>query len=470
MGQDQMTLLSTSDKHPSRPDDPPGTDLLARVRSQFEGVLQLGRRVSLIMGARLVGASVGLISQVLLARLLGAEALGHVYLALSLAAVLAVICGLGLPSVTSRFIAQHGARRDLAGLAAFIRGSRLSTALAAFVTVTLCGLVVLVWPADEHGGRLVLALGLATVPAFLALRLNGAIANGYRRFGTSYLPDLLGRPVLLLIAAGIIATGLTYNCAYTALSLHLAGISLLAFWQYRAVNRILDDEKSRMQPAEEPESPPKRRWLHHAMPMVPLALFTSMFADLAILFAGPFLAPDALATFGVCLKLALLIGFAVQVLHQITLPDAADAYVGEQHGLLRRLITRANGLGMMVCLASTIGVTVLGQWILGLFGPEFLAGHLCLVILSLSQLVRASLGPASHILALAGQERSTIPVSIVSMAALGVLNAVLIPTFGLVGAALSVLLTTLIWAGWLAALSHRRAGVVTILLPALGRA
>lgn len=464
-----MTMLSTSDDRTTGPEGMAERGLVASIHSHLEGVLHLGRNVSFIMAARLVGAGVGLVSQVLLARFLGAEALGHVYLALSLAAVVAVFCGLGLPSVTSRFIAKYGARGDRAGLTSFIRGSRLSTGLATVLTIALCGLVILVWPADDHGGRLVLALGLATVPAFLALRLNGAVANGYRRFGTSYLPDLLGRPVLLLMSAGIVAAGLVDNCAYTVLSLHLLGIALLAAWQHRAVDRILDTAKSRMPIPAGAEPNKKRGWMHHAMPMVPLALFTSLFADLSILSASPFLAPDALALFGVCLKLALLIGFAVQVLHQITLPDAADAYVRGQHGLLRRLITRANGLGIFFCLASTIGVTLFGQRILGLFGPEFVAGHLCLVILSLSQLVRAALGPASHILALAGQERSTIPVSIVSMLALGLFNAALIPVFGLIGAALSVLLTTLIWAGWLAALSHRRAGVTTFLLPALSR-
>ena len=72
------------------------------------------------------------------------------------------------------------------------------------------------------------------------------------------------------------------------------------------------------------------RWRREGAPQIAVAIYTLLFADLAILFSALVLDQAALAAFGIALKLALLVGFGVQVAHQVMLPDLADAHAARR--------------------------------------------------------------------------------------------------------------------------------------------
>lgn len=423
----------------------------------------LAGRFSLVMASRLAGAGVGLGSQVVLARILGADALGRLYVALSMAGVIAIVCGLGFPAVTTRFVAKYRAERDWPALRAYVSVARRYTWVATCVTMGLVAVAIAVVPWVSGETRDVLLLGLLTTPALAAMRLNGAIANAYRRFGLAYVPDFLGRPSLFLVAGGLVTLGLIAPTASTVLLLHLVGCVGLVLGQRWIVSGLVAREPDAGAAADRP-APGAERWLPHALPMIVVTLFTALFADLEIVMISPFLPPEQVAIFAVCLKLALVTGFAVQLVQQMVLPDAADAYARGDARSVRAHITRANVMSTSICAVAAVVVAAAGRPILALFGDGFVDGHACLALLALSQVFRAATGPAAHVLTFAGAERSSIVVCAASLAVLAASNAALAPTLGLVGAAAAVTITTVLWSAWLAALARQRVGVDTTLL------
>jgi O-antigen/teichoic acid export membrane protein len=432
------------------------------IRGFHRATRSLAGRFSLVMAARLAGAGVGLGSQIVLARILGADALGRFYVALSMAGVLAIVCGLGFPAVTTRFVVEYRAARDWPALLAFVSTSRRYTLVATCAVIALVAAVIAAMPSIDADTRDVLLLGLVTTPALTAIRMNGAIANAYRRFGLAYVPDFLGRPVLFLLAGGLVMAGILAPTASTILVLHLVGCVGLVAAQRWMVSGLVARELAAGPAGDRPA--PSGRWLPHALPMIVVALFTALFADLDILLISPFLSAEEIAVFAVCLKLALLTGFAVQLVQQMVLPDAADAYGRGDTKSVRAHIMRANVLGTSLCIAAAVVLTAAGRPILALFGDGFVEGHACLAVLALSQVVRAATGPAAHVLTFAGAERSSIVVCAASLVFLAVSNATLAPAFGLVGAAMAVTVTTVLWSTWLAVLARQRVGVDTTLL------
>ena len=131
---------------------------------------------------------------------------------------------------------------------------------------------------------------------------------------------------------------------------------------------------------------------------------------------------------------------------------------------MRAHILRANLLSTSICFAAAVVIVAAGRPILTLFGKGFVDGYACLVVLAISQVLRAAAGPAAHVLTFAGAERTSIVACAVSLVVLAASNAMLASTFGLVGAAAAVTITTVLWNTWLAALARRRAGVETTLL------
>jgi O-antigen/teichoic acid export membrane protein len=431
-------------------------------RPPSESARTLAGRFSLVMTARLAGAGVGFASQLVLARVLGAEPLGRLYVALSLAGVMATVCSLGFPSVTARFVAQYRTARDWSALAAFISVSRRYSLIAACAVSGLAAVGVALAPWLARESRDALLLGLLTTPAFTAMNLNGATANAHRRFGLVYVPELLGRPILLLVAGALVTTVLAARTATVVLLLHLIGCLGLVIAQRRMLRGLLPAERDT--PRMRDRRAAGRRWLEHATPMIVVALFTQLFADLEILLVSPLLAPEQVGVFAVCLRLALMTGFAVQLVQQLILPDTAEAYSRGDTQSVRAHILRANLLSTSICLAAAVVIAAAGRPILTLFGKGFVDGYACLVVLAISQVLRAAAGPAAHVLTFAGAERTTIAACAVSLVILAASNAILASTFGLVGAAAAVTITTVLWNTWLASLARRRAGVETTLL------
>ena len=84
---------------------------------------------------------------------------------------------------------------------------------------------------------------------------------------------------------------------------------------------------------------------------------------------------------------------------------------------------------------------LIGDELLGLFGPEFSAGFMTMVILAMSQVVYGAMGSGDTVLIMSGRPYlnlfNTILVVIVNFA----LNMWLIPNLGILGAALGTLIS-----------------------------
>ena len=107
-----------------------------------------------------------------------------------------------------------------------------------------------------------------------------------------------------------------------------------------------------------------------------------------------------------------------------------------------------------------LALVFLGRWLLsGIFGPEYAVGATALAILAFGQLVTAGMGLAVPILNMTGHERDTAKVLAVSVLVNVTLNALLIPLWGIEGAALAAVISVAMWNILLAVLAYRRLGL-----------
>jgi O-antigen/teichoic acid export membrane protein len=208
----------------------------------------------------------------------------------------------------------------------------------------------------------------------------------------------------------------------------------------------------------------RRRWRQEAWPLLIVLLFTVLFADVVILLTSPFLGAEMLAPFGIALKISMLIGFIVQVTHQMSLPDLAEAHQrGNTEELLDALL-RSTLLPVLITAAALVGAMFWGDQILRLFGPGYAAAKWGLVTLIAAQLIRAVAGPAPLLLTLAGAQKTNAAISIASCGVLLLANAALTPRLGFFGACLSVVLVAIAWTGMSAVMLAQRMKVGASLL------
>jgi O-antigen/teichoic acid export membrane protein len=404
---------------------------------------------ALLVLARAGGAMAGFVTQILLARLLLPGDLGLFFSMTSLAAVGGLLAANGYPGIANRLMARYR-ERNPSLLPAFVRQARIDIAVGAAVAVLAIAAFALALPPETRHAAWAAALA---IPAFASLRLYGSIAAATRRFAVSYLPDIFARPILFLAVLAILAAaGAKLSTSAVVLLMTLTAI-LVAGCQYAAVVRRMPP-LTRTAPARL-----RRRWRSEARPLILVALFTTLFAEVAILLVTPLLESSDVAAFGLCLKLAFLVGFAVQVAHQIAAPELAASHARRDSAAAPRILGQANLMAVAVTLAATVVCAAAGDRILAVFGPDYAYAKPALVLVMASQVVRACFGPNAQLLTIAGLQRPMTLVIALSIAMLAAANAVLIPAFGIMGAAAAVAATTLFWVLALALLLYRGTGL-----------
>ncbi len=405
---------------------------------QLLNTKRLLQHSAVLMAARVGGAFLALGLQVMLARHLGAHEFGLFALGSALAAVASLLCVCGFPAVAARNI-THYAADGLEGLkSGFIRSSYAHVIVAGTAFFGIAGLA-LFGPFFDLGSdaRLALFVGCATAPLIGMLRVTGSLANVERRFALAFLPDLLARPAgVLALAAAIVWAGYAGSAA-AFLMVQLGVIALAAAWQY-----------GRLRPLGHVAQTPQYdngRWRRQAAPLIIITAFTSFFAELDLLLLGLVLPTGEVAVFSVCLRLTAFIAFGIHTVHQIVLPDLSEARAQARSDLVASGIQRANRVNLAATLAALGVLAVLGERVLGIFGPDYKAGYHVLMILAATQVVRAAAGPVMQLLTLGDAQHRSVPWLVASLAMLAVANALVVPSFGMPGAAAVYAAVTVFW-------------------------
>lgn len=397
-----------------------------------------------LFAMRLGGAGLGFITQILLAHMLGSEELGLFYSATSLAAVAGFVTSQGYSQIAYRFSARYRDDRHEHLFQAFVSRATYDGLICSTIAAAIVVAVSFLYPGLEQTTRLIYAMAGAIIVPAAVMVLYTNLAGAIRMFGWCYVPDGLARPLAFLVFILAIRliwgsiSGASVMFIFTAIVVVTAIALLLALrphlpdfqWPRHSGRKLA------------------RRWRAEARPLVLLSLYTNTFADVAILFAWPFLSSSNLAVFGVCLKLSLLIGYFVQTAQQMAIPDIADARERHDKKAMRAAAKRSVLLPAVATLAATLACAILGRQILSFFGAEFTGATTVLVIMVASQAVRALAGPSAHVLTLSGAQRINAMLCVGALAALLVVNALLSPYFGPEGAAMAVFIS---YTGWIAA-------------------
>jgi O-antigen/teichoic acid export membrane protein len=164
----------------------------------------------------------------------------------------------------------------------------------------------------------------------------------------------------------------------------------------------------------------------------------------------------------------MLVAFAVQVAHQVVVPDLADARARKNNDQIREAVARAFTFPLAITLGALVLAALWGENLLAIFGPEFAAGKTPLLILLACQLVRALFGPSAMLLTVIGAQRQNAALAIAALIVLAGANLVLVPLYGVLGAAIAVSIATLFWLVACAIVLGRLSGLRTDALFLIG--
>ncbi len=433
--------------------------------------MAMGRRLLSQSGAlflaRLFGAGVTFLAQVAIVRLWGAETLGQYLLVIAVANVAGVVLPLGFQTVGSYFAAEYRAQ----GQGALLRGFLLRTyghvaAVAAMALalgpVLLAGLGSSAGPIAAHW----LPAWVMTVAVAVSY-CNVALLVGLERPFAGYLAEALFRPLLitsaLLVASALAAPGREVDALLWVLSLGFGLVVLVQLGLLLATVRTVPAGPA-------PRAGEARRWWRFALPWTIVALATDFFFDIDLVVLSGYLGHADLAVFGVAARVFSLVSFGVAAVYAVTLPRVFEREAAADRAGVMAQLGDANLVASLVSLGLLVAVVVAAPLLPAIFGAEFSGGTWPLAVLCLSLLVRSAFGPAALVLSMHDKPYAPLPAIGLGLGTLLGMNWLLVPTHGLLGAALAALVAQSLWSAAMWLTAYRLAGVDVSVLPRLRQA
>jgi O-antigen/teichoic acid export membrane protein len=412
----------------------------------------LGMMMGLV-GLRIAGAGLNLVSQLVFTRVFSAEDVGLIMLCMSTAALISLFASLGYPWLAHTQLPRYQSL-GLTKIWHRFHGAFLHDSAAAIMLIYVLVFTATLTLPLSAGTKTALLFGCLSAPAALLLRYDSSVANSIRRFTLSYAPDFLFRPLLLLSYILLIywvGWNISVLHAMTAfvVVLYVVGIGQALFLGKQGLlPQNIFDVRSRFTKALR----------LRALPLAIVAAVATSFADIVTLIGGLLLPPADVAVLAITIRLAALAGFVIQVSQQFILPDLTAAITQRKHQMAQKLLLRMNVLTLVTIIAGLLSSIILGRFALNLFGPHYVAGQGLLVAFMIGQSIRAFSGMNQQLLSIAGQQRQTASACLLALGMLLSVSIIMVKYFGLMGLGYAVIAAEITWALLLAAQAQNLTG------------
>ena len=181
----------------------------------------------------------------------------------------------------------------------------------------------------------------------------------------------------------------------------------------------------------------------YPMALSAVAYFIMQSLDIIILTA--YEGYDKVAYYSIAVKLATVTALALMSVNIVVAPKIAEIYNNNDHSKLNKLIKDSSRIIFSISLPVLTVLFVFSEFILGLFGENYVLAKEALVILLAAQLFSAICGPGAIYLNMTGKEQKLNKILIAGLLINLILNFVLIPNYGIEGAAIATLISMLFW-------------------------
>ena len=373
------------------------------------------------------------------ARLLGVDALGVYALAIAVIQISEVLAIAGLDSGLLRFVSlySHDPLRQRGTI-----GSALKTALSLSLVVALLLLFFSGQIASLLNGSLLLQLTLccyaAAIPFNVATVLFGHAMQGFQQLKPKIIATQILSPLLLLLLTLL----LRYTAGHDAALFFpfvLAGVGAF-FWirpRLAAITGVL--------PSDILHARTDKAMMAYALPFMAVSLLSMMSHWLDVMMLGMLTDTATVGLYHPAARTAGLLRSVLLAFTGIAAPMIADLHAKSQNAEIGRIYKMVTRWIVMVVIPPAILFMALPEPVLSVFGSRFVAGgSTALLLLTAASFLQATFGLSATVLAMTGYARLSLLNALGALGLQVALNLLLIPRMGLNGAALATLLLFLL--------------------------
>jgi O-antigen/teichoic acid export membrane protein len=393
---------------------------------------------------KMANFGLGFIVAILLARALGVEQYGTYSYIMVWVSIAAVIFQLGLPKLIVRETASALANSDWSRILSVWRWAGKITVVTSLVVIAL--VLIVYWAGGDRINKswmLLVVIGAIFVPLMVLGNLRGAALRGLGHPVLGQLPEQAIRPAMFVFMVGTAIFAQYEVTVFSVMVLRVIAASLTFIIGVWMLWTVLPSE-SKVGVIKAP--PENSAWLKSATLMAFSSGFILINNYCDILILGIFREPAEVGIYKIGFQTALLVSFGIKVIGPIWAPRFAKAFSEKKYSKLQNLSKKAATFTFITALAVSLPLILFDKELLVLiYTEEFLPAAMPMKILIAARLVTAFFGPLAIMLNMTGNEKSVAAILAVSATTNLFLNLLLIPRYGVEGAAFSTLVTVVLW-------------------------
>lgn len=397
------------------------------------------------------------------ARTQGAGSLGSFALSLTVMQLLSIVALLGLDTWLTRRIAALKSQSDLEGVT---RAYRTVTGITLASGLTLGGALFLAAPfiSTSLFGKPNLEVHLQTIsialPLLVLITVHAGIFRGIKNM-TGFTLFKAAIPLLnalILLAAYFGLNEISPATAYViSTAIVLAGY--VFFW-HKNPHHV---------PVHHTGTPLHWRTLiGESLPMMITGSIFFIMNWVDNLVIGVFRTEAEVGLYDSAFKIASMAAITLMAINAIQAPSFAEQHSKQESGKLKASVRRSGMLLFYTSLPISLFLFIFPEWILSFFGPEFTSAADCVRILVVGNFINAWTGSVGILLQMTGYHQQYNRIILYASALCVIMNLVLVPLLGILGAAISSSATKALQNLAATLLVHRKLHINTLHIPGSG--
>ena len=366
-----------------------------------------------------------------MARVLGVDDYGAYNLSVSLAFVVAGVANLGLDAAMERYLAVFTRRGDSGGVRGTLRLGVGVSLIGAIVTSAIFYLTapsIAAATADSASVVPLFRLAALAVPILTMTTVLSAAARGFLRMDHSSFAEKVVQPLVrTVLIVGLAVVGFDARAAVV--------IFLGSFAAALVVLVRLISQRVAAEPGPAVVRPHVKEIAAFSFPFWLAGMLTQVRKNVQPVLLGVFNNLASVGIFSVASS-AQLVGHAVYLSISKSLrPILAGVLDAGDHAAAQRLYRTTTRWTILTNLPLFVMTVLYPSVILSVFGESFTAGASALVILAFGELASVGTGTCGTVIDMSGYNRVKVINKFVWVGLSLGLNVVLIPRYGIIGAA-----------------------------------
>jgi O-antigen/teichoic acid export membrane protein len=409
---------------------------------------EISKNVAASTGIKVFSIASGFLITILLTKFMGVSQYGVYAYVMAIASILSVVSQAGLPSLLLRETVRNIVSSNWCVVKSIWQWSSVMVTVISLLFVFL-----IIGMAQDN-----LYLFAVTLSSIIALgKLRGAALQGLHHVILSHIPDRVIRPTLFILLLMLLKWifDVEINAERALLMGILASGIALIYGIYilhkKTPKAVKDCTEFTYQ---------SKIWMLSALPMALTggALMINSHLDLVIL--GWFVDMDDIGIYRVVVQSSGLVLFSLSVVNMFVSPYFAKIYKEGNLNSLRKILIQTQYISFLIAIFFAFFFYYMGEYFLSfVFGVEYVAGYYPLIILVAGNLINAAFGSVGLLLNMTGHEKQIAKIILISLIINATLNFILIPKFGLNGAAVSTSLSVVFWNIFARVLVYKKIGV-----------